>query len=706
MVRPRRPLRGRGAYCVVAAVVAADAVSLVLRWIVWRDPVHGASAGLASAARAMFAFAVAAVVGALIVERRPDNRTGRVLLALGASFAALSLVEAYARYGLLLDRGPTWAATAAGWASLWTWIPVIALLGALLLVFPDGRPRGRWRLAGWGLGIGTALLLASFPFVDERLDDVLGGTANPLVFPSSIEPVGKAVAAIGYVVFLASVFGAAVSVVWRWRGAGFVERQQLKWVAIAAVAFGAALVANAALESTDLQPLVAWIADACLAAIFVAIGVAVLRYRLYDVDVVINRAIVYTVLIAFVTAAYVVLVVGIGRLIGRTSATDIWLSVLATTIVALTFAPMRARAQRLANRLVYGETTSPYDVLADLGRRLAGALSPDDLLPSLARSAASGVGASAAEVRLVLPDGSERAVAWPDGAELDGDSLVVVPVTNGADLLGHITVAPRPGASLTRSQRGLITDLARQAAAPLSNVQLALQLEAQLDHISSQAAELQASRERLVRAQDDERRRIERDIHDGAQQQLVAVALELLAASRRAPEPLSTELDVIRRHVGDILATVRDLARGIFPPLLAEAGLGATLRAHLAKTHPGAELDDRLPAGVRAGPDVEAATYFCCLEALQNVTKHATGATTVTVSLELVDGCLAFEVTDNGTGFDPDGASAAGGTGLQGMSDRLAAIGGQLEVRARHSGGTSVRGMAPIRGGASTTTPA
>ena len=338
------------------------------------------------------------------------------------------------------------------------------------------------------------------------------------------------------------------------------------------------------------------------------------------------------------------------------------MSVLATVIVALAFAPVREWARRLANRLVYGETASPYDVLADLGHRLAGALPPDDLLPSLARSAATGVGASAAEVRLILPDGTDRTVAWPDGCDVDGESVVVVPVTRGSDVFGHIAIAPRPGAALTRAQRGLITDLARQAAAPLSNVRLTIQLEDQLDQISRQAADLRASRERLVRAQDDERRRIERDIHDGAQQQLVAVTLGLLAARQRAPDPLATELDEIRHDVADILV---DAARPGPRDLPAVARRGRP-RSDVARPHrqdapPRVELDDRLPAGLRAGSDVEAAVYFCCLEALQNVSKHAPDATLATVRLELVDGDLVFDVIDDGAGFDLDASTRAAG---------------------------------------------
>jgi signal transduction histidine kinase len=594
------------------------------------------------------------------------------------------------------SKGEGWAANGR-LGTQWAWIPMFALINALLLPFPtaDRRPVG-------GGSVGASVVeprFSSFP-VRRRRPRRRARQERPR--PAVGPPIRAAVAATAYVVLIVSILGAAVSIVARWRRADAVEREQLKWVAIAAAALGTALVANGLLTWSDAQPLIAGFADACLAGVFVAIGIAVLRHRLFDVDVVINRAIVYLVLIVFATGTYVVLVVGIGRLVGPSSGPAIWLSVVATTVVALAFAPVRERARRFANRVVYGETTAPYEVLADLGRRLAGALSPDDLLPSLARSAATGVGATAAEVRLALLDGTERRVTWPDDAPLRGDSLFVVPVTSGTELLGHISVSPRPGAALTRAQRGLITDLARQASAPLSNAaSRPSPLARQLDHISARRPS-SVPPQRLVPAQNPTRERLERDIHDGAQQQLVALTLELLSASGRASEPLSAELDEIRHHVGDILTTLRDLARGIFPPLLVEAGLGPALLAHIAKSRVRADVDDRLPPGVRPGSDVEAAVYFCCLEAMQNVTKHAGEAARATICLEVANGNLVFAVTDDGIGFDTSAAGCAG-TGLQGMADRLAAIGGDLEVRSEPGSGTSVRGVVPTRGGAGTT---
>jgi signal transduction histidine kinase len=699
----------------VVVVLLADALAIVLRWQVDRDRGGGE---VASAVRSVSAFAIALGVGVLIVDRRPGNRTGRVLVALGVAFAALSLVEAAARYGLLLDRGPRWLAEATGWLAQWLWIPVIALIGALMLVFPDGRPPGhRWRIVGWGLLVATLSLVGTFPYVSTELADELGTPDNPLAAPSSIRPILGVVMGAGFLLLIASMVGAAASMVFRWRRAGQVERQQIEWVALAAVAFVAALVVNGIADGTDAQRWVSVVADVCLAGIFVAIGIAVLRYRLYDIDLIVNRAIVYGLLAAFITAVYAVVVAGLGALVDARG--HLWLSVLTTVVVALAFAPARERARRIANRLVYGETLSPYDALAGLGRRLSGAVATEELLPSLARSAADGVGAASAEVRLHLPDGRARRAAWPpvdDRAPLDVEPLVepfVVAVTSGADRLGDIALVARPGAAFTARQRALVADLAHQASAPLANVRLTLQLEDQLAHISEQAVELRASRERLVRAQDDERRRLERNIHDGAQQHLVAITLELGAAARKASPPLDAQLDGIRRHVADTLVELRSLARGVFPPLLAEAGVGAALRAHIAATRLAARVDDQLTG--RAAPGVEAAIYFCCLEALQNVSKHAPGASVAIVldasgQLDADVPALTFSVTDDGPGIAP-GDVGSDGTGLQGMRDRIAAVGGHVWIDSAPGHGTVVRGVVPRDaaghvGGARTTSSA
>jgi signal transduction histidine kinase len=257
-------------------------------------------------------------------------------------------------------------------------------------------------------------------------------------------------------------------------------------------------------------------------------------------------------------------------------------------------------------------------------------------------------------------------------------------------LVGEIAVSKPPGEPLTRTEQALLADLAAQAGPALGNVRLAADLRVQAD-------ELRASRQRIVAAQDQERRRIERDLHDGAQQHLVAMAVNLQLAQeliRTDPGEAEALVAEVRGQASEALGTLRDLARGIYPPALAEHGLGAALEGHITKIIPMARLEsDATAAARRYAPEVEAAAYFCVLEALQNCAKHAPQAS-VRVCLDALPANLTFEVTDDGPGFEP--AQAHTGTGLQGMADRLAAMGGSLAIRSAPGQGTTVAGTLPI----------
>jgi len=239
-------------------------------------------------------------------------------------------------------------------------------------------------------------------------------------------------------------------------------------------------------------------------------------------------------------------------------------------------------------------------------------------------------------------------------------------------------VTPRPGFPLTRHHRRLLDDLAQQSAPALSNARL--------------VAELKASRRRLVSVADDERRRLERDLHDGAQAQLVAVTLRLRALAAGLPDARADAVEQVREQVTGTIATLRDLARGVFPPQLAEAGVGAAVRTHLAKTGSPVRLADRVPPGVRGSREVEAALWFCVLEALQNAAKHA--GEDVVVELSVDDGTLRAEVRDGGPGFDP--TAAPRGSGLTNMADRMAAVDGTLTIHSAPGAGTRVVARAPL----------
>jgi signal transduction histidine kinase len=259
------------------------------------------------------------------------------------------------------------------------------------------------------------------------------------------------------------------------------------------------------------------------------------------------------------------------------------------------------------------------------------------------------------------------------------DASLSVPVRHRGELLGSLAVTKPANEPLTSAERELVTDLASQAGLVLRNVAL--------------IAELRASRQRLVHAQDEERRRLERNLHDGAQQQLVALSVKVRLAQSlvgREDDRAREMLDEIQNNSQSALEDLRDLARGIYPPLLADKGLAAALDAQARKSQLSVSIDSNGTG--RYTQDVEAAVYFCVLEALNNVAKYAE-ASRVTVRLSEREGNLRFEVTDDGRGFGSGGTS---GTGLQGMADRLDAIGGELRVMSEPGRGTSVVGEVPV----------
>ena len=426
--------------------------------------------------------------------------------------------------------------------------------------------------------------------------------------------------------------------------------------------------------------------------------------RLFSRDL-LNKVLVVGTLAAFIAVVYAVLVFGIAAVFdARTPNTG--LSVLATSVVALTFTRVRRRAQRVANRITYGERAMPDEVLARFSEEVAASYAPEEALPRMARAVAEGTGASSAEVWVRIDDALLFAADWPETVRrrrprvsLGGSSLPsfsgcdrVVAVRHHEDLLGAITIAKRPGEPVTASEDKLLADIASQAGLVLRNVRLTADLAARLEEIEGTAAELRASRQRIVETQDAERRRMERDIHDGAQQHLVALAVKLRMArtyTERDPSRAGPALADVRELIEGALANLRNLSQGIYPPVLAERGVVAALRAQAKPAGMKTTVSSR---GVeRLDPAIEAAIYFCCLEAVQNAAKH--GARNTSVKLELAGRQLRFTVTDDGPGFDP--ATAVRGSGLHNMEDRIAAVGGRFEIRSSPGAGSMITGSVP-----------
>ena len=444
-----------------------------------------------------------------------------------------------------------------------------------------------------------------------------------------------------------------------------------------------------------------------------------------------SRALVAAILLAglgaIVVAVHVVIVLGIGRVPTSEQQTLLVFSMLAAAVTALLYARIRIRLITFADRLVQREHGSPGEMLRSLGRGLTRPLPLDELLLQVAESLRRTLALDAAEVwtgsggllrraasdpdagtaELSLAPAEEAALAragTPGAAWLqvwlpqllagrEEANLRAVPITHSGELLGLIVV--ERDAAFAEDDEQVLAALARQVGLALHNVQLGSALQASHDQLRRQADELRASRARVVAAADAERRRIERDLHDGAQQHLVALAVNLRLARELADSDPSQARAVLEELTGDVrdaLEEFRDLAHGIYPPLLAERGLREGLRSAVAR----APVPARLEAATigRYPPEVEATLYFCCLEALQNAGKHAGGGARVSVRLWEDDDALRFEVVDDGPGFDVEARPP--GVGLTNMGDRLGALGGRLSIASTPGAGTQVAGAVPL----------
>jgi signal transduction histidine kinase len=414
-------------------------------------------------------------------------------------------------------------------------------------------------------------------------------------------------------------------------------------------------------------------------------------------------------LAGFVVGVYVVVVLGGGALIGNTESSSLPLSVLGTAAVALGFAPVQAALERVATRLGHGGG-SPYDVLSRFSETVTGGYVTEELPARMSMLLAQGTGAQWAQVWLWVSERLVLAATWPANADADrtppdlsagargprSAGSRALAVHHGEQLLGLLRLQERPALPLTSVEERLFTGLAAQAGLALRLVALRTELEGRRAELVARADELRASRERLIEAQDAERRRLERDIHDGAQQHLVALAVNLRLAQTiaahapdRAVRLLAGQADAAR----DAIDTLSLLSRGIYPRLLADQGLVVALRSAVVVSaiQVAVESDgmERLPA------PVEAALFFCCMEAVQNAAKHS-GAALVTVRLGEDRTRWRLTVNDDGSGFDPGQKSGAGaGTGLVNMRDRLDAVGGTVTVASVAGTGTTVTALVP-----------
>jgi signal transduction histidine kinase len=613
--------------------------------------------------------------GSVIVSRQPRNVAGWVFLGLGF----LIVVEGFSQIMVFAAlRAHADIPLVGVWAVAGEYaVYPIVLLPLLWLLFPDGRPPSpRWR---WPIRVflgATGIALVAYLLTPGPLNNFVDYGVlymNPLAGPIPF-PVAATVTGIGGVVALMLSIATIFGVRGRFKRSTGEERQQLRWLVFVTTIAGAlfvtifvvSLVADFFIDTEQMKLGGVRVFEALfgLMAALIAIGipvaylVAILKHGLWDLDVVIKKALVALVL--------TLLIVGIGIAAFATifqwalwRETPRWASVAAGIVLGVLLWPLLRLSRRIGNRITYGRRATPYEVLTEFGGRVGETYATDDVLPRMAQILARGTGASSARVLLAV--GGERREAASFGEE-DGPSELIVPVVHQGEELGALAVTMPANDPLDPAREKLVQDLAAQAGPVLRNVRL--------------IAELRASRQRLVAAQDEERRKIERNLHDGAQQQLVALAVQLKLLEQTAGADADRDRQIAAKlgsQANAALEDLRDLARGIYPPLLADKGLAAALEAQSRKAAVPTEVD---ADGVGRYPrEIESTVYFCVLEALNNVAKYAE-ATSARISLAQEDGHLSFEVRDDGAGFDV--VAARGGTGLQGMADRLDAVGGSL----------------------------
>ncbi|MGD0927626.1 MAG: GAF domain-containing sensor histidine kinase [Streptosporangiaceae bacterium] len=695
--RPRGAATAR-----LATGVLAPVATLVVVAVGLRARVPG---GLPAVVAVAFVLTLAwAVATAIATRRAAPGQAGPWPLAAGALAGAVALTAS--RLASQPAGGPhqlaRGVATVAGPL-------VIAASVAFVLGAPDGRLGSRARRGAAGLAaavaLGTGLVLA------------VAGRPFPAVAAAVIWP--------------AALLAALPAARARYRRLGGQDRERMQWLTV-----GAVLGADAALVFGVLHVLVGW--PGPVAAVMVGATAAVpaglvagTSARLAPLS---GRLLVHVLSLAgfsvVVAAIYLVIVLGLGQRPGDNADREILgLSMLAAAITAVGYLPARDRLMASATRFVYGAREAPDEALRTFGSRMTRAVAMDELLLQLAESLRKTMALTSAEVYSGSGEVLERTVSVPDAgrrsiivgdrerpvvtragvsgnawasiwlpALLDGrpeGQLRVAPISHAGELLGLLVVERPADADVFTEEDGrVLTELARQAGLAFYNVRLDAALQTTLNELRRQADELRESRARVVASGDAERRRVERDLHDGAQQHLVALAVNLRLARDIIADDPEAGTEMLAQMADDVKATIRELrelAHGIYPPLLADNGLGEALRAAASRSP--------LPVTVttdgigRYSQGIETAIYFCCLEALQNAAKHAAG-TSVQLRLWEESGGLLFSVRDDGPGFDA--AQAQGGHGFVNMSDRLGAIGGTVRWESQPGHGATISGSVPV----------
>ena len=670
----------RPAFCLLAAPAA---VAVVVVAIAHLDHV---SVAVWVAAALVVAWAAA---GALVGVRRRVERVGPIALAI-AGIGALGMLASSYDHRIFVG-------VALGL------LPAAAL--HLLAAMPDGRLTRKGSIATVTIGyaIGAAV----------------GALAHPRSDDAAVWPFVA-------LWFVALAIGMYLSHQ-RYLAANATDRRRMQWLG-----WAMAVDAELVLVIVALRLISAWPPHPAVVALATTVLIPASLVAGTHVKMIarVDRLLTHTValagLTAIIIAAYIAVVIALGRGVEDSERPLLLLSMAAALLAALVYQPLRARLANAVNQLVYGEQVAPDESLRTWGTRLTRAIPLDELLLQLSESLRKSMALEAAEIftgtngRYELTAGvphreaepivvgeKERAIVaragvsggtwldvWMPGlARANSLNTRVAPIAYAGNLLGMIVLTRHPEShAFDEETDRVVTELARQVALALHNVQLDSALQASLEALQQTNVELQESRLRIVSAGDSERRKLERNLHDGAQQHLVAMAVKLRIAEELIDDDPGEAVKVIeelRGNLKDAITELRALAHGIFPPLLSSGGLGEALPAAASRAALPTTVDT---AGIgRYSSEIESTVYFCCLEAMQNAGKHAGDDAEIAITVQEIDGLLVFEVRDDGNGFEP-GPFGATGHGFVNMTDRLGTVGGNLQVTSSPGHGTVVRG--------------
>ena len=630
------------------------------------------------------------VAGALAYMARPANRAAWLLLvtatalAIGKAVGTAIALASMAHPEIAHDWALVVIVDAAGWA-------VTAAGVAVFATFPDGkyqRPYERRIVRGIPpafVPLVFLYLLGSPRVATGQFGWVTLDAMSP-VYIRGLDPIGAASGAVIGANLLVIVPALALLLL-RYRRFGADQRRQIKWPLYALSVSAISVVVLAFAPGPPAIPF--WIAAVqyvgTMALLPAGLAMGIVMHRGLDIDDVIRRSVVYGALWALIAVIYVMVAAAFGIAIGQR--VPLTLAVLLAIAATLLFQPARRRLERLADRLVFGPRLSGYELISQLGVRLQSTVAAEDVAGSVAGAVQSGLGARWVRVTLNRPAPTPIAVAGIEPGNAAGD--LSAPLVHGDRIVGVIECGPKVDGRYLAADQELLNTLGRQAALAIRNSQLSAELSLHVD-------ELAASRARLVQAEEVGRRRLERDLHDGVQQELVGVLARLglarnqLLRDRNLAEGTLREAQVDAQRA---LEGLQELARGIHPAILTDRGLIEAVEERATRmTVPVVIHANGLGQGARFPLELEGAAYFFVSEGLANILKYAS-ASRVHVRFHSRPGELLIEVEDNGRGFEPTGVKRSG---LRGLEDRISALGGRVEVTSRPGQGTELRAYLPL----------